>query len=62
MKINFFVLISILIILPEIVSAQKKRIPFNHPKIQYEGRVAFNDSTACLNWSGSSISMNFKGF
>ena len=61
MKIHFLVLISILILAPKIISAQKKNIPFNDPKIQYEGRIAFSDSTASLNWSGSSISLNFKG-
>ena len=61
MKIHFLVLISILILAPKIISAQKKNIPFNDPKIQYEGRISFSDSTASLNWSGSSISLNFKG-
>jgi lysophospholipase L1-like esterase len=61
MKIKILLLISILIVLPEIISAQKKRIAFNNHNIQYEGRVAFSDSTACINWSGSSINMNFKG-
>ena len=61
MRINFLTLISILILAPKIISAQKKDIPFNSPKIQYEGRVAFKDSAACINWSGSSISLNFKG-
>ena len=61
MKINFLILISILILSPKIISAQKKNIAFNNPKIQYEGRIALSDSTASLNWSGSSISLNFKG-
>ena len=61
MKIKILVLISILVTVPEIISAQKKQITFNNPNIQYEGRIAFSDSAACLNWSGSSISMNFKG-
>lgn len=61
MKIHHLVLISILILAPKIISAQKKNITFNDPKIQYEGRIAFSDSTASLNWSGSSISLNFKG-
>lgn len=61
MSINFLTLISIMILTPKIISAQKKDIPFNNPKIQYEGRVAFKDSAACINWSGSSISLNFKG-
>ncbi len=61
MKIKILVLITLLTVVPEIISAQKKFITFNNPKIQYEGRVAFSDSTACINWSGSSISMNFKG-
>ena len=61
MRINFLTLISILILTPKIILAQKKDIPFNNPKIQYEGRVAFKDSAACINWSGSSISLNFRG-
>jgi lysophospholipase L1-like esterase len=61
MRINFLALISILILAPKIISAQKKDIPFNNTKIQYEGRVAFKDSAACINWSGSSISLKFKG-
>ncbi len=61
MKTNFLLLISILILAPKIILAQKKNIPFNNPRIQYEGRVTYNDSVACINWSGSSISLNFKG-
>ncbi|WP_310557998.1 SGNH/GDSL hydrolase family protein [Flavobacterium sp.] len=61
MKINVFLLISILFFAPKIISAQKKLIRFNNPNIQYEGRIAFSDSAACVNWSGSSISLNFKG-
>ncbi len=41
--------------------AQKKFIPFNSSKIQYEGRIEYKDSSSVLNWSGSSISINFKG-
>ena len=61
MKIHFLLLISILILAPKIILAQKKQIAFNNPKILYEGRIVFSDSTASLNWSGSSISMNFRG-
>lgn len=61
MRIHFLLLISVLSLVPRIILAQKKDIPFNNPKIQYEGRIAFSDSTASLNWSGSSISLNFKG-
>jgi len=61
MKIKILLLLSILILVPELISAQKKHIAFNNPNIQYEGRIAFSDSTACINWSGSSISMNFRG-
>ena len=61
MKIHFLVLLSLLILSPKIISAQKKNISFNSPKIQYEGRIAFSDSTASLNWSGSSVSLNFRG-
>lgn len=61
MRINLLVSLSILILTSTIITAQKRFIPFNNQKIQYEGRIAYNDSTACLNWSGSSISMNFRG-
>lgn len=61
MNIKFITLVSLLIILPKLVLAQKKHIAFNNPEIQYEGRIAFSDSTACINWSGTSISLNFKG-
>ena len=61
MRINLLLFLSILMLMPKIIKAQKKSIPFNNPKIQYEGRIAYSDSTACLNWSGSSISMNFRG-
>jgi Carbohydrate esterase 2 N-terminal/GDSL-like Lipase/Acylhydrolase family len=61
MNIKFITLVSLLIIVPKLVLAQKKHIAFNNPEIQYEGRIAFSDSTASINWSGSSISLNFKG-
>ena len=61
MKIHFLILLSILFLAPKIVLGQKKTIPFNNSKIQYEGRISFSDSTASLNWSGYSISLNFKG-
>ena len=61
MKIKIILFIYFLILFPYTGFAQKKNIPFNDPKIQYEGRTAFSDSTASLNWSGSSISLNFKG-
>ena len=61
MKIKILLFIYLLLIIPEIISAQKKEISFNNPKIQYEGRVDFKDSAACINWSGSSISLKFKG-
>lgn len=61
MKINVLLLISILFLTPKNIVAQKKVVPFNNSKIQYEGRIAFKDSAACINWSGTSISLNFKG-
>ncbi|QBN18216.1 SGNH/GDSL hydrolase family protein [Flavobacterium nackdongense] len=61
MKINLSILILGVILWSNSILAQKKNIPFNHPKIKYEGRIAFKDSAACINWSGSSISLNFKG-
>ena len=61
MKIKILLFICFLIVFTETISAQKKNIPFNNPKIQYEGRVAFKDSAACINWSGSTISLNFRG-
>lgn len=61
MKTKVFLLISILFLIPKIISAQKKAVPFNSNKIQYEGRIAYSASAACINWSGSSISLNFRG-
>lgn len=61
MKINILLFISIFFLLPKNISAQKIAVPFNSSKIQYEGRVIFKDSSACINWSGSSISLNFRG-
>jgi len=61
MRIHFLLHISLLVLAPIIISAQKTTIPFNNPKIQYEGRVAFKDSAALINWSGSSINLYFKG-
>ncbi len=61
MRVKITILIFLLLFATDFVSAQKKFIKFNHPQIQYEGRIVFSDSTACLNWSGSAISMNFKG-
>lgn len=61
MKIKVLLLISILFLTPKIITAQKKAVPFNNHKIRYEGRIAYRDSAACINWSGSSISLNFRG-
>jgi hypothetical protein len=41
--------------------AQLTTIKNNDPHIQYMGRIAKNDSTAELSWSGSSIKINFTG-
>lgn len=60
MKLRNLLFISILILVAQNILAQKK-ISFNNSKIQYEGRIAFSDTAACVNWSGSSITLNFKG-
>lgn len=60
MKTKNLLFISIFILVAQNVLAQKL-ISFNNPKIQYEGRIAFSDSAACVNWSGTSITLHFKG-
>jgi Carbohydrate esterase 2 N-terminal/GDSL-like Lipase/Acylhydrolase family len=61
MKINLLVLSLLITLMPQFLAAQNKTISFDSPKIQYQGRIAFKDSAACVNWSGSSIVLNFKG-
>jgi hypothetical protein len=61
MKISIILFSFIFFLVPKNISAQKKNIPFNSSEIQYEGRVIINDSSARVNWSGSSIILNFKG-
>lgn len=61
MKTKIQIVFLMFILTSQMSCAQKKLIAFNDPKIEYEGRIAFSDSLACVNWSGSSISINFKG-
>lgn len=61
MKIHCIVLILLVFFVPKTILAQKKWIKFDDSAIQYEGRIAFSDTAACVNWSGSSIRLNFKG-
>lgn len=42
-------------------SAQTKFIPFNHPSLYYEGRISHKNDAAELTWSGSSVTIFFKG-
>ena len=41
--------------------AQTKFIPFNDSRIHYEGRVRFEKDAAELSWSGTSVTIFFKG-
>lgn len=42
-------------------NAQKKFIAFDNSKISYEGRIKFTSDAAIMYWSGSNITLNFKG-
>jgi hypothetical protein len=58
---NIILLALIFNLIPLGIFGQNKMIPFTDPTIQYQGRIAMRDSAACINWSESSIGLNFKG-
>ncbi len=43
------------------VTAQTKSVPFSDPHIRYEGRVAYKTDAAEISWSGTSVTVYFKG-
>ncbi|HSC54227.1 MAG TPA: SGNH/GDSL hydrolase family protein [Phnomibacter sp.] len=59
-----FFRVGLTVLLTGIVSvgiAQTQFIPFNHSKIQYQGRIEQKADAAVLSWSGSSVTIVFKG-
>lgn len=36
-------------------------IPFNHKKVQYEGRIGFTDTCVAFYWTGSNVTINVEG-
>lgn len=61
MKKTFFLALVLLCSIQGISLAQNKLVSFNSPNIYYEGRVEFRKDAALLYWSGTSISISFKG-
>jgi hypothetical protein len=54
-------LIIILCTLFSVGNAQNKLVPFNSPNLSYEGRVLDRSNAAELAWSGTTVSIQFKG-
>lgn len=42
-------------------SKPERHLSFNHPEITYEGRISYRSDAAELAWSGTSVSVKFKG-
>lgn len=60
-KRGYFFPFSFLFILSGTGHAQTKFISYNHPSLYYEGRVSKNKDAAELSWSGTSVTIFFKG-
>ena len=60
-KYRFFLVGIVLYLLAGTSNAQTKFIPFNNQNIYYEGRIALKKDAAELSWSGTSITITFKG-
>jgi len=60
-KHGYFSTFFFLFILPGTGHAQTKFISYNHPGLHYEGRIAKNKNAAELSWSGTSVTIFFKG-
>ncbi len=58
---RIFTLITALCFFSSICLSQNSFIPFNDSRISYEGRVMYNENSAILSWSGTSIRINFTG-
>lgn len=57
-----YIFLTILLCTAYLVSvANTKLIPFNHPKISFEGRIKYTNDAAILSWSGSSVTIQFSG-
>jgi hypothetical protein len=54
-------IILLICLLPEFINAQTKWIPFNDKHIRYEGRISKRQNAAELSWSGTSVTIYFKG-
>lgn len=44
-----------------ITSAQTKLVPFDHPELNYEGRILYHPDAAELIWPATSVSISFEG-
>ncbi len=56
-----FCIILLICLLPEAANAQNKFIPYNHSNIRYEGRIGKQKNAAELSWSGTTVTLYFKG-
>jgi len=54
-------IILLIYLLSEAANAQTKLIPFNHKAIRYEGRIGKQKDAAELSWSGTTVTIYFKG-
>lgn len=61
MKYKTFSILMLILTLFEVSYSQNKIIPYNNAGISYEGRIKYNNDAAMLSWSGTSVSLNFKG-
>ncbi len=60
MKIKLFALL-LLLALVGCKSKEEKFISFNNDKLEYMGRIGFEDSCSVIYWSGSSVEIQFTG-
>lgn len=54
-------ILFLIFLVPLFSNAQTKSVPFTDPHIRYEGRVAYKTDAAELSWSGTSVTVYFKG-
>ncbi len=60
MRLKFFTII-ILFAFAGCKSPEEKFVDFNNDKLEYMGRVGFEDSCSVIYWSGSSVEIQFSG-
>lgn len=58
---KLFIQLTYMLLLASPLLAQRTFVSFNDKHIAYEGRVAYKPDAAELIWSGTSITLNFKG-